>query len=326
MATALSKTRRLDSTRSRRFIEIYQSCLEAGQGHDDLAKVCGLTPGNLRNVVEAGGATTEDVLVRLEKWAMLCKIPLPDREPSLRTHPRREVLDALQNGKGANGKIEDTDVIQTKRKQPSRLSEAKASKHQHDEFHVIVRELKEKYRLSLSERLRAAGYRSLTGLNYALVHGPKLWVYERTRFIRNALLAGTMSREEAFAEADRRWPVPETGVRARRRRKTAAARNAVQDDAPNQPVNPTASAASRNRSGFSLPELAADTNERLIRGFSVIERCGLELARIAELLIELATDPGMPRTVRKTAGEMANGLTKQVLPHIELEDAPPPGE
>jgi len=43
------------------------------------------------------------------------------------------------------------------------------------------------------------------------------------------------------------------------------------------------------------------------------------LARITNALLELATNPEMPRTVRKTAGTMVRGLNECVLSALELE-------
>ena len=337
MPSASSLQPRLDSIRAARFVEIYRLCRNAGQNHDDIAAACGLTPPNLQNIIESGGVTTQNVLSRLENWARLTHIELPPRiaAPPTFFQSRRDrpTTNMNESNGAASNEVHDIQVDATSGPGPSLQRtrpvdpRSKVSEQQRTEFQAICEDLKSKYKLKVQERLRATGYRSLTGLTFAIRNGPSVLVYERARFIRNALLAGTYTKEKAFEEAERRWPMPANGRHGpRKRRKNATRPDAAIEAAQNEAGPAAESHPDLTRSSdVEFAALAGGVREKLIRGFTIIEQAGLQLSRISDSLRELANDPGMPKTVRKTAAEMLNGLTVHTLPVLECEppEAPP---
>lgn len=336
MPSASSLQPRLDSIRAARFVEIYRLCCNAGQNHDDIAAACGLTPPNLQNIIDAGGATTPNVLSRLENWARLTHIELPPRiagaPTSFQSRRDRPTANMNETNGAASKEVHSIEVnstsghLSSQRTRPADLR-SKVSEQQRAEFQAICEELKSKYKLKVQERLRATGYRSLTGLTFAIRNGPTVLVYERARFIRNALLAGTYTKEKAFEEAERRWPIPANGRHGPRKRR----KNAARPDAAVEAVRNAAGAGADSQPDLTgateveLATLAGGVRDKLIRGFTIIEQAGLQLSRISDSLRELANDPGMPKTVRKTAAEMLHGLTVHTLPVLECEppEAPP---
>lgn len=288
--------------RRARFKTLYQACRKAGQSHDDIASVCRITPPKLSFIIEDNDDVAQELLDRLEKWTKITNVEAPAvgktassfHDGSQRSFGEPRMAATVTSAGPETG---------------TRLNDQKVSKKQHDEFRTIVKDLRNKYNLTVAQCLRATGYASLTGLEYAIENGPKVWVYERTKYICNAMLSGNFTLEQAFEQADRRWPVPDR-KRGRRRKTSSAQPVAVQGD---RSAQGPAEHGGRPVSARELPELAAGLKERLVQGFAVIEQCGSELLQITNRLLEIAKNPEMPVTVRMVAGNMVRGLNEHVL-------------